>query len=275
MADEQNKDGDVNKNLLGGAGDDVEIPEKFYQPEFIEVDKDGKKEKVSFDFDGLKIPEKLVVKNDDGSVNHEKTAKRILATTKKTVTSYSALEKRLGSHELPPEKEDGYKLDYSKFPEGVKIEADREKSFLKSCHAMGMTNKQVQGVMDRYADLISEGLQLQANQKQTVTDALKKEWGDNFEANLGLAQKAFLVYADEKDKANIDQFGNNPAVLRLLSKIGKEIGGEDREPIGGSGASGEDIEVIMRSEAYWNEKHPEHKLVKQKVQAYYQKKYAA
>lgn len=216
---------------------------------------------------GLEIPEKFRTTKEDGSIDYETSMQKVLQ-------SYSHLEKKIGTGDLPPEKEDGYKLDYSKFPEGVKIEPEREKGFLKSCHAMGMTNKQVQGVMDRYAELITEGLKVQGNQKQAAIDVLKKDWGENFDANVQAAQKGFLTYADEQDKANIDQLGNNPALLRLLAKIGKDIK-EDSDVKGGGGSSIEDVETLMRSVAYWDDKHPDHKSTKQKVQTFYQKKYSA
>lgn len=215
----------------------------------------------------LEIPEKFRVAKEDGSIDHD-------ATMQKMLESYSNLEKRIGTGDLPPKTETEYKLDYSSFPEGIKIDPEREKSFLKSCHAMGMTNKQVQGVMDRYAELIAEGLQMQTNQKQAEEEALKKEWGDDFDVNIKFAQKAFLAYADEQDKANIDQIGNNTALLRILTKIGKDM--EEDTFVKGDGASSpESLDALMRSEPYWNDKHPEHKATVQKVKEFYKKKYAA
>jgi len=214
----------------------------------------------------VSVPEKFRVTKEDGSIDYN-------ATMQKMLESYTQLEKRVGTGDLPPKTENEYKIDYTKFPEGIKIDPEREKSFLKLCHTMGMTNKQVQGVMDRYAELITEGLKIQESQRKSTEETLRNEWGDNFDTNIRLAQKAFLAYADEQDKANIDQFGNNPALLRILFKIGKDME-EDVFVKGDTGLSSDSIESLMRSEQYWNEKHPEHKVTVQKVKEFYKKKYA-
>lgn len=266
--------GDV--NLLGGANDNVEIPEKFYQPEFVEVEKDGKKEKVSFDFDGLKIPEKLVVKNEDGSVNHEKTAKKILASTKKAVSSYSALEKRLGSAEAPPENEDGYKLDYAKFPENMKPTPEREKIFLKRLHGMGYNNKQAQGAFDIYAEIIREGLAIQKNTLPEAIKELEKDWGESFKANQENINIAFDALSDAEDKKNSEKIGKDlkvtyKALMKVLAKVGADL--REDNPPGGDTAGEESISILQKSEAYWNAKHPEHAATVRKVQEFYKKKY--
>ncbi|TAL22518.1 MAG: hypothetical protein EPN94_11020 [Nitrospirae bacterium] len=272
----QGGNGDVNQNLLGAAGNDTEIPEKFYQPEFVEVDKDGKKEKVNFDFDGMKIPEKMIVKNEDGSVNHEKTAKRILASTKKAVSSYSALEKRLGSHEAPPEKEDGYKLDYAKIPENMRPTPESEKSFLKYFHGHGLNNKQAQAMMDKYAELLLSGVEIQNRTVPEVEGELQKAWGDKFEGNVGAARVAINTLLEDEDKGDIGKIGFDlKTTYRMLMKVLAKVGADLQEdnPPAGDAAGAEAIDTLQKSEAYWNPKHAEHAATVRKVQEFYKKKY--
>lgn len=267
----------VADNLLGTGGSGSEIPEKFYQPEVIEVEKDGKPEKVNFDFDSLKIPDKLIAKNEDGSINHEKTAKRILATTNKAVSSYTALEKRLGAHEPPPEKEDGYKLDYTSLPENMRPTPESEKSFLKHFHGLGLNNKQAQGIMNKYTELVLSGVELQNKTVPEVEAELQKNWGEGFDGNIKGAQLAInALLADDEDKGNIGKIGFDGRVTyRILMKVLAKVGADLKEdnPPAGEGAGEESIEMLQKSEAYWNQQHPEHAATVRKVQAFYKKKY--
>lgn len=274
MPDPENNSTD---NLLG-SGNGSDIPEKFFQPDVVEVKKeDGSTEKVNFDFDGLKIPEKLVIKKDDGSIDHEKTAKRILASTNKAVSSYTALEKRLGSYEAPPEKEDGYKLDYAKFPENMKPTPDREKAFLKRLHGMGYNNKQAQGAFDIYAELINEGLNIQNQFVPEVEGELKKVWGESFDGNVKQAQLAINALLDDEDKGNIGKIGFDQKItyrmlMKVLSKVGADLK-EDNPPAGEGAAGQEGVETLMRSDAYLKADHPEHDIAVKKVNAHYEKTY--
>jgi len=210
------------------------------------------------------IPEKF--RQQDGTLNQEALLK-----------SYGELEKRFGAGEAPPKSADEYKLDY-KLPEGVTIDKEAEKSFLASCHSQGMSNKQVQFVMDKYAGILGEQVKGATTTKEQAETSLKTSWGDKYGENIGLAQKAFNALVDEadrNDKAAINQLGNNPVFLRMLAKAGANLK-EDNPPAGGmpTGTTEEEIQTVMRSEAYWKATHPEHQSVKAKVEAFHKAKFA-
>jgi len=208
----------------------------------------------------LEVPEKF--KAADGTLNQDALLK-----------SYTELEKRLGTGDAPPKTPDEYKLDY-KLPEGVTVDKEAEKSFLASCHAQGMTNKQVQFVMDKYAGILGEQAKTATVTKEQAITDLKTAWGDKFDENMTLARKAFAAIADEADRAELQKQGNNPAFLRMLAKIGANLK-EDTPPIGSPLPAGSDdeIQALMRSPAYWNAKDPEHLNVKAKVEAYHKAKF--
>ena len=105
----------------------------------------------------LEIPDKFKITRADGTIDHE-------ATLQKALGSVVHLERRLGSGDIPPENETGYKLDYAAFPEGVKISPEGEKAFLKSMHSAGLTNKQVQAVVNKYAEAVKQGQAIQQTQ---------------------------------------------------------------------------------------------------------------
>ncbi len=199
------------------------------------------------------VPEKFI--DEKGGIKIRDIAK-----------SYAHLEKRIGSGELPPKDETGYKVDV-KLPDGVEVSDENRKSFLKSCHAVGMTNKQVQFALDKYGEILNRF----ADSRDQTVAGLKKDWAEGYDENMGFAQKALDALVDEGDRAVLLKAGNNPALIRLLARLGKDLK-EDTPPAGEYVSSGDDIESLQKSKAYWDPKDPEHGKVKTKVTAYYEQK---
>lgn len=218
---------------------------------------------------GIQIPDKFKVKKE-GTEDTD-----ISASILKISDSYGQLEKKLGSGDIAPKAETEYKLDYTKLPEGMKVDPEREKKFLKKFHGAGMSNRQVQAVMDEYADLLIEGSNAQKTQEEASVNALKKAWpGEEFDKNSETALKGFLAYADEEDKAALDEIKKHPALIKILFKIGRDLT-EDTN-INMSDVGGEDgVKKLMQDKEgpYWNDKHPDHKKTVEMVQKYYKSKY--
>jgi hypothetical protein len=223
------------------------------------------------------LPEKHRVLGEDKTLNVE-------ASAKKLAEAYTGLEKRLGDVGMPPKSADEYKPEG--LPETVKIDelmADPgTKSFLKKCHAKGMTNAQV-------SEVLAFGLQEWAPQllksdatqtAETATAALREAWTDEgaFKENISLAYKAATTVASKAGFSYEDLaaagLDNNPTFIRLMAALGPEIG-EDRSPTGSAPTPDEaqTIRSLELSEAYKNPKHPEYERVSAQVRAFYQRKY--
>ena len=80
------------------------------------------------------------------------------------------------------------------------------------------------------------------------------------------AYQAAIAYGDADAEAILKDYGNDPRVIRLLARVGGEMG-EDRSvtPPGGGIPSGQTVETLMTSEAYNNQRHPEHATVSRQV----------
>jgi hypothetical protein len=224
------------------------------------------------------LPEKHRVLGEDKTLNVE-------ASAKKLAEAYTGLEKRLGDVGMPPKTAEEYKPEG--LPETVKIDelmADPgTKSFLKKCHAKGMTNAQV-------SEVLAFGLQEWAPQllksdatqtAETATAALREAWTDEgaFKENISLAYKAATTVASKAGFSYEDLaaagLDNNPTFIRLMAALGPEIG-EDKSPTGSAPSPDEaqTIRNLEASEAYKNPKHPEYERVSAQVRAFYQRKYA-
>lgn len=211
------------------------------------------------------LPEKFRVLNGE--------ALDVEASARKLAESYAGLEKRVGSGDVPPKSPDEYKVEV---PEQFADVWDNEKfgAFKAEALAAGLTQKQLDFVLGKYftvaPDLVAGGAKYDA---ETATAELRKTWANDaeFTGNINAAYKAFTAFAGEGD--DMDAIGNNPVALRILAKVGKEMGEAGGIPAQATTASAESVDDLLRSPAYLDSKHQDHKAVSAKVQAHYAKKY--
>lgn len=153
-----------------------------------------------------------------------------------------------------PESADAYAVSIDGFDFDA-FKADNAE-VLQSFHAEGMTNKQVEAVVKAY------------EQHQSVQmEALQQEWGEQFNANVGLAKNALEALGF--DAKELD---SPIGALKLAAAIGKHIQ-EDLPPSNTQQSGSETIQQLMMSEAFSNASHPDHKSVTQRVDAWYAKQY--
>ncbi len=222
------------------------------------------------------IHEKFRVFSDD-----EAKTFNLEASTAKLAKAYGELEKRMGAGaELPPESADKYELDGESLgvPDVKAFMADeKNKGFLAKAHAHGMTNKQVQMVVehalkDFAPDLQTGNAQLKTTEciAQLKTDVWKDE--AEYTQNMQAANRLFNTLP-ESLQAKVDKtLGNDPVFLQIAALIGKEM--KEDSPVNNQETPMADgIEDLMKSPAYLDPKDPQHAAVSEKVRAFYQKKY--
>ncbi|EAO5737886.1 hypothetical protein LZX53_004550 [Salmonella enterica] len=213
------------------------------------------------------LPEKFVVTGEDGKPD-------ITASAQKLAQSYGHLEQRFGSGDVPPADIADYKIDAV---EGMEIDPNNEetKAFLESVKQHGFTNDQLNFMIKEVgASLQSYSQQTATESRDTASEELRKVWQDDttFNQNLGLAYRAFNALVDGDDKEKINEIGNNPLVIKLLAKIGAEM--KEDSPTGGEqGGDAQAIRDLMKSEAYYNDKHADHERVAEQVRRFYERQY--
>lgn len=207
------------------------------------------------------IPDKFKVTAEDGSVDYK-------ATVAKMNESYSYLEKKVGTGEVAPKSVDEYKLEREDF-DFEEFKADESnKEFLTEAHKHGITNKQLDFLLSEYdkraVDLVSNNSQIDTD---TTVQTLQTEWGDKYEANIFNAVKAARACGITDEQINDPLIGNNVAFIKMAAYFGSQIN-EDK-PITNGTPVNVDIQSLMRSEAWFNPKHPDHKSVKAQIDSYY------
>lgn len=215
------------------------------------------------------IPEKYQVKKEDGSIDVE-------ASSLKLAEAYGHLEKRLGSGDVAPKAVADYQIAV---PDELKDqwnpgEDAKLQDFLGKAHASGLTQKQLDLVMGAYfetaKDLVTGSRMLSADE---CVAELKTEWktDEQYKSEIGKAFKAAQAYGDNDAEAIVRDYGNDPRIIRLLSRVGSEIGEDQSMGTGNALPTGQTVEGLMVSEAYTNPKHPDHARVSAQVQAYFGK----
>jgi hypothetical protein len=205
------------------------------------------------------IPEKFQVKNAEGTIDHE-------ASARKVAEHRANLEKRLGAGDIRPATASEYKMPT--LPEALK-DAKMDDALLgqfrEDAHKAGFSQSQFDLALGKYFELAPA--LVGAGQKFTADDTvadLKKTWGDNYQANSqnawrGLTQIASVagLTVEQVDS----ELGNSPAFNKIMAAVGAQMR-EDRAPNpqagGGSGNSDAEAAKIQMSEAFRNPKHPEH-----------------
>ena len=208
----------------------------------------------------VEIPEKF--KNEDGTLKQDTLLR-----------SYGELEKKMGAGGTPPATADDYKIE-DKFPEGLEVNAEGRTAFLAKCHERGMTNEQVQFIMDEYGEIVSIAAVEAANTREGTIAQLKELYGDGYHDKMGAAMNAFRAAGVEG--VSINDVGNHPGMIQILSVLGENLT-EDQIPRGfptGGGMSEGDLHKLMASKAYWEPLHEDHKNTVEKVTAYYKAKHA-
>lgn len=207
------------------------------------------------------IPEKFKVTAEDGSVDYK-------ATVAKMNESYSYLEKKVGTGEVAPKSVDEYKLEREDF-DFEEFKADESnKEFLTEAHKHGITNKQLDFLLSEYdkraVDLVSNSSQIDTD---TTVQTLQSDWGDKYEANIFNAVKAARACGITDEQINNPLIGNNVAFIKMASYFGSQM--TEDKPINNGTPVNVDIQSLMRSEAFFNPKHPDHKSVKAQIDSYY------
>lgn len=208
------------------------------------------------------IPDKFKVMDEStGTVDYK-------ATLAKMNESYTGLEQRLGTGDLPPKTADEYKIEREGFSFDEFKADESNQAFLKAAHEKGITNSQLDFLLSEYdsraVDLVSTSSQLDTD---TTVETLQSEWGKDYESNIFNAVKAAKACGISEDQINDPLIGNNVAFIKMAAYFGSQI--TEDKPISIGTPVSEDISSLMRSEAFFNPRHPDHKATKERIDQHY------
>lgn len=263
----------------GGAGDDPAVS--------LSGDTPVSDPLASLDADVKEDPSLKVFLQDDGSYNYANLMKSYVHAQRKMGEKGVHLPTDASSDEdwqnfynmVRPAELDKYELKNS-VEEGEPIDESLFNGFREVAHKSGMAPKQAQSVLDWFNNTISESQKQSATQSAEAYEkeagALKAEWGDAFDRQMNLAQRAVQEFADEPTLKFLKDSGldQNVTLIRLFNKIGHGLMEDkfDQESHGTFGVTKDEAERKMAaiqgdpSHPYWNADHAQHRFAVEEMQ---------
>ena len=137
------------------------------------------------------------------------------------------------------------------FPEGVKVNEEKVKSFIAIAKELKLTKEQAQKLVDLDCkNIIDTDKAFTAMKEGWKADTLK-ELGDNAEHKLGEAALAFKQFGDDEFVKLMKDTGleNHPAVVRVFRNIGSKIATDTTVPATSNGVkSSKTMQEILYGE---------------------------
>jgi hypothetical protein len=222
------------------------------------------------DSDYAWLPEKF--RKTEGSGGFD-----LSASAKQMAESYTALEKRVGSGDIPPAAADGYKVEIDGIDWAEMQKAPGVAEALGEAHKLGFTNQQMQFMIRELANAQPSQAERTAGMtEQEAAAALREVWKSpaEYQRNVVAALNTVNNLVGKDDAQGfMNKYGNDPVVLQLLAKVGTEMGEDRLTYVGQPVASAESIDALMQSPAYFDQNHADHKRVKATVSQYFSRTY--
>ena len=176
-----------------------------------------------------------------------------------------------------PESIDGYAVEVEGFNFDEFKAIEENQAFLERAREAGLDSKSLNFLLGEYNQLLPAIMEGNAAlDNEACVSAMKETWGadadTNFSFAIAAANNAIQNGILTPEEVNSPEFGNNPLVLKMAAYFGQQLG-EDTPPSNTQQSGAVDVQSLMASEAYLNDKHPDHKSVSAQVERYYSKTY--
>lgn len=135
-----------------------------------------------------------------------------------------------------PENEDTYDFGErpAELPNGLEYDEDLEASFRSAALANGLMPQQAKGLYDMFLkgqiERYDSYNKMVTEQAETLKNDLRREHGEQYPAVERRAGNVMTKYADDEFRQYLNEsgLGNDARMLRMLDKIGRDMGGETR-----------------------------------------------
>lgn len=129
-----------------------------------------------------------------------------------------------------PDDPKGYELVPPKLPEGLKLDDTLTEWYRQTAFESGLNKEQAARLYDGYNKMLeatqNEAIKQRVQELEAGREELKKEWGNDYDKNVAIVQKAQEAIAGDEATKNwltAHNAENNPVLVRLLFNVGKLI----------------------------------------------------
>ena len=178
-----------------------------------------------------------------------------------------------------PDESGGYEINA---PEGSTVDETMQGDFKATAHDIGLNQSQMDKLTEWYFGTASAQTEANNNASESALNdavgSLKKDWGQAFDQNVGIAQRAIGEFLGDSDKeflntAVIDgvKVGDHPVMAKMFHTIGSAMmEGGKLEGLGTERAMTpndiqDKINTLMAHPAYIDRTNPEHKQIARQV----------
>jgi hypothetical protein len=163
---------------------------------------------------------------------------------------------KLGRPESPSE----YGVEFPELPEGTMWDEEAQDGFLNAAHKAGLNADQVKGILGWYGEY-SKDVDMKGERGiREVSDTLRKDWGERFDSNIALTQKAVAKLGGLELQTVLDTtgLGNHPDLIRAFFRAGKMM--EEHNYIAGEvqGITNRDAAKSEIAQIFSDANHPYH-----------------
>lgn len=209
--------------------------------------------------------------------NEEPTPNSLLATPPEADPNEPPVNTDAPLVPSAPESIDGYEVNVEGFNYDEFKAIPENQEFLERAREAGLDSKSLNFLLGEYNQLLPAIMEGNAAlDNEACVSAMKETWGADTDTNFGFAKAAANNAIQNgiltPEEVNSPEFGNNPLVLKMAAYFGQQLN-EDTPPSNTQQSGGVDVQSLMESEAYLNDKHPDHKSVSAQVERYYSKTY--
>ena len=154
-------------------------------------------------------------------------------------------------------------------------------------HKIGLNQKQAEALLafdsQRALAGVKAGEEAEATRMKETSDALRKDWGANYDRNMHLGNIAIEHGTDgnaELKARIVDRYGNNPDFIRFAAAIGAKfdehkIVHDSRASVETAGQIDAKIAEAQNHPAYLDRRHPQHQQQLDLLSGLFKKKAAA
>jgi hypothetical protein len=162
-----------------------------------------------------------------------------------TPEEHAAFNKARGVPEAP----EGYTLKRPQLAAVLGWNEQAEKNFTAAAHKAGYTPQQAQAAVDFYGSMLQAQHDADRAMEKTAGLALRTEWGANYDANLGIANRALSEYGgnDLIEFLHTSKLGADSRMVKAWAKVGQDL--MEHGVISGEGIGGvtyEDAQAKIR-----------------------------
>lgn len=140
---------------------------------------------------------------------------------KATPEAIAAFRKATGVPDAP----EGYQVKRPSVALDIGWNDVSEKTFLASMHKLGAPPAVVQAAIDFYGQMEAAKLEGMKTEANTIGAQLRNEWGSDYDAQLGRANRAIQSYGGDAliERYAQNGLGRDPLTIKAWAKVGNDL----------------------------------------------------